>query len=122
MLMNMPMITMNCPRRRLKKFEEKIGKLLWISLMTRPDLSFSVNVLSSEVARGTIATMKDVNKIECEEKLLRNSIAAMKELVESKMVEDVSWVPTIEQLADCMTKYVTNSDWLLRVANTNKLI
>ena len=62
------------------------------------------------------------NSRQCEEKLLRNSIAAMKELVESKMVEDVSWVPTIEQLADCMTKYVTNSDWLLRVANTNRLI
>ena len=31
--------------------------------MTRPDLSFSVNVLSSEVVRGTIATTKAVNKI-----------------------------------------------------------
>ena len=34
-----------------------------MSLMTRPDLSFDVNILSSEVAEGTIATMKAVNKV-----------------------------------------------------------
>ena len=31
--------------------------------MTRPDISFDVNKLSSEVANGTIATMKDANKV-----------------------------------------------------------
>ena len=225
---------------------------MWISLMTRPDLSFDVNLLSSEVARGTIATIKTVNRVirkakssksilrfsklgrmadisvkvyadasygnqgdkirstagrvilienkktgkvsvaswktkkigrvcrsvksaetraleealddgvdiarliaevytgemnlkapnqipveaftdskslweslhntrQCEEKLLRNSIAGMKELMGSKMVENISWVPTSKQLADCMTKSRTDSEWLLNVASRNRL-
>jgi hypothetical protein len=31
--------------------------------MTRPDISFEVNVLSSEVAKGTISTVKAINRI-----------------------------------------------------------
>ena len=61
------------------------------------------------------------NTRQCEEKLLRNSIASMKELLELKMIEDVLWVPTSKQLADCMTKGAKNSDWLLRVAINNTL-
>ena len=61
------------------------------------------------------------NTRQCEEKLLRNSIAGIKELMELKMVEDVAWVPTLKQLADCMTKHGKNSDWLLKVACTNRL-
>ena len=239
-------------KEEIKLVRGKIGELLWISLMTRPDISFDVNILSSEVANGTIATVKAVNKIvrkakssqnilkfnrlgdfsdlsvkvyadasygnqkdkvrstagrvilignektgrvslaswktkkigrvcrsvksaetraleeavddgvniarlisevytgrvnlkepeqipvhaftdskslweslhntrQCEEKLLRNSIASMKELIDLKMMEDVLWVPTSLQLADCMTKSAKNSDWLLRVARTNTL-
>ena len=239
-------------RQEIKAVRGKIGELLWLSLMTRPDLSYDVNILSSEVANGTIATLKAVNKIvrkakggksvlrfsklgklsdlsvkvyadasygnqfdkirstagrviliqnkktgkvnvsswktkkigrvcrsvksaetraleeaiddgvnvarllvevytgqvnlkdpeqipvealtdskslweslhntrQCEEKLLRNSIAGMKELIELKLVRDVSWVPTLQQLADCMTKGGKNSDWLLRVASKNRL-
>ena len=47
----------------IKSVRGKIGELLWISLMTRPDISFDVNVLSSEVASGTIATAKAVNRV-----------------------------------------------------------
>ena len=239
-------------KEEIKLVRGKIGELLWISLMTRPDISFDVNILSSEVARGTIATVKAVNKIvkkakssknilkftrlgdisdlsvkvyadasygnqndkvrstagrvilienentgrvnlaswktkkigrvcrsvksaetraleeavddgvniarlisevysgrvdlkkpdqipvhaftdskslweslhntrQCEEKLLRNSIASMKELMDLKMMKDVLWVPTSLQLADCMTKRAKNSDWLLQVASTNTL-
>ena len=61
------------------------------------------------------------NSRQCEEKLLRNSIAAIKELVELKMIEDVVWVTTLDQLADCMTKCGGKSDWLLRVANKSTL-
>jgi hypothetical protein len=244
--------TQELTKQEIKAVRGKIGELLWISLMTRPDLSFDVNILSSEVARGTIATLKAVNRIvkkakccknvlrfsklgdlsdisvkvyadasygnqsdkvrstagrvvllenkktgkvnvaswktkkigrvcrsvksaetraleeaiddgvniarlisevytggvnlkdpkqipvealtdnkslweslhntrQCEEKLLRNSIAGIKELMELKMVEDVEWVPTLQQLADCMTKAGKNSDWLLKVASNNRL-
>ena len=41
-----------------KQARGKIGALLWISLITRPDLSFDVNVLSSEVASGTVKLLK----------------------------------------------------------------
>ena len=33
-----------------KEARGKIGALLWVSLLTRPDLSFDVNILSSEVS------------------------------------------------------------------------
>ena len=236
-------------KQEIKSVRGKIGELLWITLMTRPDLSFEVNILSSEVAQGTIATMKAVNRVvrkakscknfsklgdlseisvkvyadasygnqsdkirstagrvvlienkrtgmvsvaswktkkigrvcrsvksaetraleeaiddgvniarlikevytgrvnlkepeqipvkaltdskslweslhntrQCEEKLLRNSIAGIKELMDRNMVEDVVWVPTQKQLADCMTKRGNNSDWLLKVASNNRL-
>ena len=239
-------------KKEIKAVRGKLGELLWISLMTRPDLSFDVNLLSSQVVKGTILTLKAVKKIvkkakschnvlrfsklgdisdisvrvyadasfenqadkirstagrvillenkktgmvnvaswktkkiarvcrsiksaetraleealddginiarlvhevysgsvdlknpkqipveaytdnkslweslhntrQCEEKLLRNSIAGMKELFTLDMITDVSWVPTIQQLADCMTKTGKKSDWLLAVASKNKL-
>ena len=235
-----------------KKARGKLGELLWISLLTRPDLSFEVNLLSSEINRGTVSTLKAMNKVvekaqnsscilqfkklgdisdlrikvyadasfcnqddrtrstsgraivleqvgsnmvnliswktrkinricrsvkaaetlaleeavdeavntaplikeiyegkidlkqpsqipvicatdskslwenvhntrQCEEKLLRNSIASIKQLIEFKFVEDVLWVPTTEQLADCLTKKGQNSKWLLAVASMNNL-
>ena len=61
------------------------------------------------------------NTRQCEEKILRNSIAGIKELMDMKMVKEVSWVPTQQQLADCMTKRGQTSGWLLRVARSNKL-
>ena len=61
------------------------------------------------------------NTRQCEEKLLRNSIAGLKELMELQMVDDVQWVPITKQLANCMTKRGNNSKWLLSVASKNKL-
>ena len=61
------------------------------------------------------------NSRQCEEKLLRNSIASLKQLIDFKMIEDVLWVPTNEQLADCLTKKGNNAKWLLSVASNNRL-
>ena len=61
------------------------------------------------------------NTRQCEEKLLRNTIAAIKELTQLGMVSTVDWVSTDNQLADCMTKKNKKADWLLSVARTNKL-
>ena len=61
------------------------------------------------------------NSRQCDEKLLRNSIAAIKELIDLKMLTDVSWVSTDFQLADCLTKKGKKADWLLRTARTNHL-
>ena len=47
--------------------------------------------------------------------------AGMMELMELKMIQEVNWVPTVEQLADCMTKRGNNSGWLLRVGSYNRL-
>ena len=235
-----------------KDVRAKIGELLWISLMTRPDISYDINAISSEVSRATVKTAKDLNKIvrkakdsktvlkfsklghindlivkvfadasfgnqddgtrstggrvvllenkdqaavniaswktkkiarvcrsvkaaetraledaideavntarlikeiysgiidlknpaqipveavtdckslwesihnskQCEEKILRNSIAGIKELISLDMVKSVKWVPTDQQLADCMTKKGKKADWLLNVASTNEL-
>ena len=229
-----------------KSFRGKIGEILWISLMTRPDLSYDVNVLSSQVTNATVATVKELNRLvtkakkaknvlkfrklgnieeltvavyadasfgsrdngtkstagrivlvknktkdlvnisswktkkiarvcrsvkaaetraleealddavntarvikevytgqinlkapeqipveaftdskslweslnnsrQCEEKMLRNCIANMKQMKQLGLVDTVEWVPTDKQLADCMTKANKKADWLLRV-------
>ena len=36
-----------------------VGELLWISLMTRPDLSFEVNRLSGNIMQATIKDLKE---------------------------------------------------------------
>ena len=63
------------------------------------------------------------NTKQCEEKLLRNTIAAIKELVQLGLVKSVDWVSTHDQLADSLTKKgsTRSADWLLSVARTNKL-
>ena len=237
-----------------KVLRGKIGEVLWLSLMTRPDIAFDVNRIASEVSAATVSTLKDMNKVikkakgkkqvirftklgkledlvvkvytdasynnqdertrstegkvvlvenpntglanvvswkvkkiarvcrsvksaetraledglddavhtarlihetykgainlrkpeqlpvvaltdskslwesihnsrQCEEKLLRNTIAGIKEMLELKMVNSVSWVSTVDQLADCLTKKGTiySSDWLLGVASSNIL-
>ena len=63
------------------------------------------------------------NTRQCEEKLLRNTIAGIKESMEVGLVSAIEWVATDKQLADCMTKKGTirQSDWLLEVAETNQI-
>ena len=55
-----------------KQVRGKIGELLWISLLTRPDISFDVNVLSSQVSQGTVETAKNINKLIKKAKTSRN--------------------------------------------------
>ena len=235
-----------------KEARGKIGALLWVSLLTRPDLSFDVNILSAEVSKGTVNTIKSINRAirrakdarnklrfvklvavsdiivnvysdasfgnqddstrstagrviiienkktkmmnvaawktkkiswvcrsvkgaetraledaldagvhiarlvdeiyrgsidlknpkqipvealtdsksvwenlhnsrQCEEKLLRNSIAGMKEMLDLNMVKSVEWVPTGDQLADCLTKKRKGASKLMKVTMENKL-
>ena len=63
------------------------------------------------------------NTRQCEEKLLRSTIAGIKELMMHGNVQSIEWVPTDQQLADCMTKTGTyaKAKWLLAVANRNRL-
>ena len=238
----------------IKELRGKIGEVLWISLMTRPDLGFEINQIASEVPNATVRTVKDMNKIirkakgrnqflrftklgnfsdlvvkvytdasynnqdgktrstegrvvllenlktglanviswkvkkiprvcrsvksaetraledglddavhtarlvfetykgainlkkpeqipviaktdikslwesvhtsrQCEEKLLRNTIAGIKQLMDLNMLDTLDWVSTGDQLADCLTKKgaENKADWLLQVASTNIL-
>ena len=63
------------------------------------------------------------NTRQCEEKLLRSTIAGIKELMTSGNVTSIDWVSTSQQLADSLTKKGTLSkaDWLLDVASKNRL-
>ena len=50
-------------KRELRPEEQKIlrgkiGEILWISLMTRPDLSFEVNRMATEVPKATVQNFK----------------------------------------------------------------
>ena len=235
-----------------KEARGKVGALLWASLVTRPDISFDVNLLSSEVSKGTVKTVKEINRVisvaksrtnrlrfvklgdlsklkvkiyadasfanvddstrstsgrvillensenklsniicwkskkinrvcrsakaaetralddaldegihiarilkeiyegkidlkepaqisveamtdnkslwesiyntrQCEERMLRSTIASMKELLEMKMIDSIKWVPTHKQLADCLTKKGRKADWLMKIIESNTL-
>ena len=61
------------------------------------------------------------NTRQCEEKLLRNSIALVKEMVEKSEVEKVHWVETKEMLADTLTKTAGNGSWVKDVMERNRI-
>ena len=63
------------------------------------------------------------NTRQCEEKMLRCTIAGIKELVSLGFVSEIGWVSTEKQLADCLTKKgsANKADWLLTVARNNEL-
>ena len=56
---------------------------------------------------------------QCEEKLLRNSVAGMKEQLQLGEVRNIEWVPTNEQLADCLTKKGKRANLLLDLARND---
>ena len=61
------------------------------------------------------------NTRQCDEKLLRNSIALVKEMVERSEVQTVDWVETSKMLADTLTKKGGNASWIKSVIETNQL-
>ena len=61
------------------------------------------------------------NTRQCDEKLLRNSIALVKEMLERREVNSVKWVETSEMLADTLTKKGGNSYWIKNVLANNVL-
>ena len=46
-----------------KGVRAKIGEILWLSLMTRPDLSYDVNVLSSQLSNATVSTTMELKRL-----------------------------------------------------------
>ena len=46
-----------------KVIRKVVGELLWVSLMTRPDLSFDVNKLSANITNATIKDLKDAKRL-----------------------------------------------------------
>ena len=61
------------------------------------------------------------NTRQCEEKLLRNSVALIKEMLENSEVKKVKWVATSLMLADIMTKKNGNGSWIKEVVSTNSV-
>ena len=59
------------------------------------------------------------NTRQCEEKLLKNSVALMKEMMEKSEVKKVKWVETSKMLADVLTKKSGNGKWINEVISTN---
>ena len=49
---------------------------------------------------------------------LRIDIGAIKEMVDNKEIESVSWIPASHQLADCLTKRGASTKTLLETLNT----
>ena len=54
--------------------------------------------------------------------MLRNTIAGIKESIELGYIDNVKWVPTDLQYADCLTKKASDkvSDKLLEIASSNR--
>ena len=61
------------------------------------------------------------NTRQCEEKMLRNSIALIKEFIDRSEVKSVKWVETSEMLADVLTKKGGNYFWIKRVLTKNEM-
>ena len=61
------------------------------------------------------------NTRQCDEKLLRNSVALIKQMVENKEVSRIDWVETSPMLADTLTKRGGNGRWLNDVISNNVL-
>ena len=67
---NIPDVSVPLKKNSLKANEKEkklirsvVGELLWVSLMTRPDLSFEVNKLSSNISNATIKDVKDAARL-----------------------------------------------------------
>ena len=61
-----------------QKVKAKIGELLWVSLITRPDISFDVNSISSKVSDGSTDLLKAVNSIIRKAKSSKNVLKFVK--------------------------------------------
>ena len=61
------------------------------------------------------------NTRQCDEKLLRNSVALIKEMMEKSEVKEVRWVETSLMLADILTKKNGNGSWIKKVVSTNNV-
>ena len=61
------------------------------------------------------------NTRQCDEKLLRNSIALIKEMMERSEVKRIDWVDTKGMLADSLTKTGGNGNWIKKVISTNHM-
>ena len=59
------------------------------------------------------------NTRQCDEKLLRNSIALIKEMLEKCEVRKIDWVETSKMLADILTKQGGNGMWIKDVISRN---
>ena len=55
------------------------------------------------------------------DKRLRIDIAIIREMLEKKEIEKVNWIPTKEQLADCLTKRGSNPLLLLQAMTANQI-
>ena len=85
-----------------KEIRRVVGELLWVSLMTRPDLSFEVNRLSSNISGATVQELKDakrlIEKAKFEPVTLRFSRLGPKESLRLRLYTDASFNNQSEKL------------------------
>ena len=62
------------------------------------------------------------NTRQCEDKMLRNSIALIKEMVDCTEVKTVEWVDTHDMLADALTKKGGNDSWIKELLKSNIIV
>ena len=55
----------------------------------------------------------------CEEKLLRNSVALIKEMMDNSEVKQIHWIETSKMLADVLTKKSGGGNWIKEVVSRN---
>jgi hypothetical protein len=61
------------------------------------------------------------NTRQYDEKILRNSVALIKQMIEVKEVNKIDWVETTGMLADTLTKLGGTGTWLKEVISRNRL-
>jgi hypothetical protein len=60
-----PAIRNNCPvtEKERKEIRRVVGELLWVSLVTRPELAFEVNNLSSLISTAKVKDLKEAKRL-----------------------------------------------------------
>ena len=57
-----------------------------------------------------------------EERRLRIDLAIIKQMLHNKELSDLQWIPSKDQLADCLTKQGSNPIYLMRTLEIGKIV
>ena len=108
-----------------RSLEDGLDEAIHFARMTREIYDGVVNLkepkqIEVEALTDNQGLWENLNNTrQCDEKMLRNSIALIKEMIDKHEVSSVDWVETDNMLADILTKRGGNGLWIKNVISKN---